>query len=395
MRLRNLRYDGGCSPALFAGLITAGLWLAAPAALAQGDPRAIAGDYQAKARKYLQAHRAFEQEATAYWDAISAKRRVRNAKRRSHEAVQLDDYVLTQPPVYRGPPRPVDPNAPDRLPPPGTSRPYIPVAADFLKNAAEQFGFVPQRPDSEIAFKRAYAQAASSVGLTAEQVVGIYAFETGGNGTYDMQAGLARSRPNSRAISPAVGYNQLLSTNTVGLLAEFGDHFVAVLRRKAATTSGGERRAMDRKIEAVQRMIAYSRSVPFSWSQHDKLAKTTPGGIGIHAAILDRDLGPLLQVQKLLNSVKFARSKGYRGSLTAAELELMNFTGDGNGIDMIMMPPALRQRVPTANFFQQAGYERNPVARRTGVVSVLVESIETKMNQAARAQGARDLRAAF
>jgi hypothetical protein len=59
------------------------------------------------------------------------------------------------------------------------------------------------------------------------------------------------------------------------------------------------------------------------------------------------------------------------------------------------MPPALRQRVPTANFFQQAGYERNPVARRTGVVSVLVESIETKMNQAAQAQGARDLRAAF
>jgi hypothetical protein len=240
-------------------------------ALAQGEPRATAGDYQTKARQYLQAHRAFEQEATAYWDAISDKRRVRNAKRRNNEAVQLDDYVLTQPPVYRGPPRPVDPNAPDRLPPvPGTSRPYIPVAADFLKNAAEQFGFVPQRPDSEIAFKQAYAQAASSVGLTAEQVVGIYAFETGGNGTYDMQAGLSPSRPGSRAISPAVGYNQLLSTNSVGLLAEFGDQFVAALRRKAAAASGDERRAMDRKIEAVLRMIAYSRSVPYSWSENGR-----------------------------------------------------------------------------------------------------------------------------
>jgi len=47
-------------------------------------------------------------------------------------------------------------------------------------------------------------------------------------------------------------------------------------------------------------------------------------------------------------------------------------TGDGNGIDMIMMPSALRARVPTSNFFQQSGYERNPVARRTGVVAGLI-----------------------
>ena len=46
----------------------------------------------------------------------------------------------------------------------------------------------------------------------------------------------------------------------------------------------------------------------------------------------------------------------------------MNLTGDGNGIDMVTMPQALRERVPTANFFQQSGYERNPVARRTATV---------------------------
>jgi hypothetical protein len=131
------------------------------------------------------------------------------------------------------------------------------------------------------------------------------------------------------------------------------------------------------------------------WSAHDKMAKTTPEGFGIHAAVLDRDLGPLLQTQKLLTSVQFARSKGYKAPLTAAELELMNFTGDGNGIDMVMMPPALRQRVPTANFFQQQGYERNPIARRTGTVAALFASIEAKMDQASQLPGARDLAAAF
>jgi hypothetical protein len=55
----------------------------------------------------------------------------------------------------------------------------------------------------------------------------------------------------------------------------------------------------------------------------------------------------------------------------------------------------LRTRVPTANFFQQQGYERNPVARRTGVVANLIADIEDKMNRGVQAQGARDLAAAF
>ena len=115
----------------------------------------------------------------------------------------------------------------------------------------------------------------------------------------------------------------------------------------------------------------------------------------MHAVVLDRDIGPLLQVQKLINSVRFARSKHHAAPLSAAELELMNLTGDGNGIDMIMMPSALRARVPTANFFQRSGYERNPVARRTGVVAGLIADIEGKMMRAAQAPGARDLAAAF
>ena len=370
--------------------LAAGLLLMAPPARAQGMPSAALADYQAKLAQYLQARQAYAAVADIYWNAVIEKRHVRNAKRRDHIAIELTDYVLTQPPVYAGPPRPINPAAPGPEP---SEQPPIPVIADFLKAAAEQYDFVPQRPPSELDFKRAYAKAAATAGLTREQIIGVYAFETGGNGTYDMQAGVSATRP--RAISPAIGYNQLLSTNSVSILAEHGGRVLAAVRQKAKALAGDAKLAMERKIEALKRMIAFSRSVPDSWNEHDRLAKTTVGGMGIHATILDIDIGPLLQVQKLLDSVRFARAKGYSAPLTPAELELMNLTGDGNGFDMVTMPQVMRERVPTANFFQQSGYERNPVARRTGVVAGLIADIEGKMNRAALAPGARDLAAAF
>jgi len=373
--------------------LAASLLSATSAVHAQGVPPAVAiADYQARLTQYQAARSAYEADATAYWSSVAEKRRARNVKRRDHLAVGLDDYVLSQPPVYAGLPRPVDPQAP--VPPP-PERPEIPVVTDFLKNAAEQFGFVPDRPPTDLDFKRAYAKAALAAGLTRDQIVGVYAFETGGNGAYDSQAGLVPYRPGARAISPAVGYNQLLSTNTVSLLAKDGNRYLLALQQKAKGLSGTTKVALERKIEALKRMIAYSRSVPNRWSEHDRLAKTTLGGFGIHAAVLDIDLGPMLQVQKLTDSVRFARAKGYTAPLTAAELELMNLTGDGNGFDMVTMPQAMRTRVPTANFFEQQGYERNPVARRTGVVANLIADIETKMKHAVQAQGARDLAAAF
>ena len=56
--------------------------------------------------------------------------------------------------------------------------------------------------------------------------------------------------------------------------------------------------------------------------------------------MLDIDIGPLLQVQKLVDSLRFARAKGYTAPLAAAELEVMNLTGDGNGFDIVTMPHA-------------------------------------------------------
>jgi len=382
-------------------LLAAALLGMGPASLAQDATgvaeapvvRVAAKSHWAKVERYIRARQAYEEKADAYWQSIAEMRRARFAKRRNGEPVGLDDYVLDQPPVYSGPPRP-----PGYLPPrrdPTRPRLPIPVVADFLQAAAEQFHFVPQRPKDEAEFKQAYAKVVVAAGLTKDQAVRIYAFETGGNGTYDVQAGLTSRHKNARPISPALGYNQLLSTNTVGLLAEHGDDFIKTLQASAAQSNGLHRMAMERKLVALRRMIAFSRTVPNRWSDHDRLAKTTRGGMGVHAAVLDRDIGPLLQTQKLLNSVLFAHMKGYKTPLTAVELELMNFTGDGNGFDMVLMPQQLRERVPTANFFQRGGYGRNPIAHRTGTVAALFAAIESKMDRASQAQGARALAEAF
>ena len=363
-------------------------------AMAQAaSPQAIA-EYRRKLREYQEARAAFEQEASAYWSSIAEKRRGRNAKRRDRLPIVLDDYVLTQPPVYSGPKRPVDPQPspePEEKP---RERKAIPLVADLLKAAAEHFQFAPQRPASEVDFKRAYARVASAAGLTREQAVRVYSFETGGSGNHDMQSGLSASRPGSRAISTAIGYNQLLTTNSVELLAEQGHEFVKALTERAAPLSGAPRQAMDRKIAVLKRMVAYARSVPDEWAQHEKLGDT-PQGWALHAMVLDIDVGPLLQTHKLLTSVIFARAKGYSRALSAAELEMMNLTGDGTGLDMVTMPQPMREQVPTSNFFQRGGYERNPVAIRNNTVAKLLDVTDRRMDSNSNLPGAKDLAAAF
>src|SRR5260221_8789980 len=178
-------------------------------AMAQAaSPQAIA-DYRRKLKEYLEARAAFDQEADAYWNSIAEKRRGRNAKRRERQTITLDDYVLTQPPVYAGPRRPVNPSPEAVEPREPRERKRIPVVADLLKAAAEHFQFAPQRPAGELAVKRAYARVASAAGLNREQAVRVYSFGTGGNGNLHMQPGLSASRAGSLPRSTSVGFEPL------------------------------------------------------------------------------------------------------------------------------------------------------------------------------------------
>jgi hypothetical protein len=351
-----------------------------------------AEDYRQKLEEYTRAREQYEGERAAYWTAVAEKHRLRLSKRRDNQEIALDDYVLTQPPVYRGPPKPVDPSAPvpeKALPPPS-----LPVVEDFLNAAKAQFDFEPQRPQTELEYKRAYAAAAGAAGLTKEQVVRIYAFEASGNGGYDVQAGLESPAPGARPVSTALGYNQLLNASTIELMARHGDRLLASLGAKADGLAGPRRAALDSKLAVLQRMVDISRAVPDSWSEYQKLAKT-PAGRGLHAANLDIDIGPLLQVQALVASVAYARQHGLTGSLSAAELEMLNLTGDDNGFDMITMRTELRDRVPTSNFFEMDGYDANPIASRHSVVAELIAATNAVMDREARLQGALDLAAVF
>jgi hypothetical protein len=347
-------------------------------------------EYRRKLAEYQAARAAFDAEAGAYWSEVSEKRRTRNAKRRSGQRVTLDDYVLEHPPLYNGPKKPVNPEpgeTPDRPP-----RKPIPVVADFLRAAQELYQFTPQRPSSEVEFKRAYARYALACGLTREQAVRVYAFETGGTGSHDVQAGIEHG--GKRAISTAMGYNQLLTTNSVELLAEQGHELIRALSEKVARNSGPARQSLEHKLAVLKKMVAHAKSVPDTWSEHEKIGNT-PQGWAMHAMVLDIDVGPMLQTHKLLTSVLFARAKGYTRPLTAAELEMMNLTGDGTGLDMVTMPQGMREQVPTSNFFQRSGYERNPVAIRHNTVAKLLAVTDERMDSNSSKAGARELAAAF
>ena len=117
-------------------------------------------EYLVRLAEYDAARAAYQVRAAPYWAAVKAKRASRTSKRRAHREITLDDYVLTQPPEYTGPKKPINPTS--------TAR-EVPVVADYLQHAAQQFDFAPEKPASEIDFKRAYARVAAAAGLTRDQ----------------------------------------------------------------------------------------------------------------------------------------------------------------------------------------------------------------------------------
>jgi hypothetical protein len=381
---------------LLAGLLLAGALLCVQSASGQsdqiigapGNPAAME-QYRRALDAYNVAHDRYAAVSNAYWLSITEKRKLRNSKRAAGEALVIDDYVLDQPPVYTGPPKPRNPLKPET---PGR-RTAVPVVADFVAAAQQQFNFVPRMPQNDIEFKQVYAEVAQAAGLTKDQVVRIYSFEATGNGSYDVEAGLEYNK-HARAITTALGYNQLLATNSVEIVAEKGSQFIDEFRTEASTLANGQRQALESKIEVLRKMVAFARSVPDDWNQHEILANTEKG-LGVHALNLDIDVGPLLQTQKLLDSIVFARRKGVTRTLTAAELEMMNLTGDGNGFDIVTMPQQWREQVPTSNFFRPIGYFDNPVAQRNNVVAKLIAATDVRMDEETKKQGAKDLAAAL
>ena len=175
-------------------------------------------EYRRKLAEYQQIRGAFDAEAGAYWSQVSEKRKGRNAKRRSGQQITLDDYVLDQPPVYNGPKRPVNPE-PEETPERPARKP-LPVVADLLRAAQDLYQFTPQRPTSEVEFKRAYARYALASGLTREQAVRVYSFETGGTGNYDVQAGIEhggkRADLDRDGLQPAAHHQQRRAAGRAG-----------------------------------------------------------------------------------------------------------------------------------------------------------------------------------
>ncbi len=385
--MKGTRFDSPARAAALALLVCTAVPLAPTAAWPQAIPSELAEKLTPAQQKvyadYRRARDLFERRHRHYWQRIEAKRDARRAKRLMGLAYTPDDYIAEQPPKYAGPELPPDiARILAQLKPPVPDEP-LPTVADFLEHARTIYGFVPT-PATEVEFKRSYAREALAVGLTKEQVVRIYALETGGQGTYDMQSGFNPATGRGRAISSALGYAQLLHANSTSELVKHGEGFARRLLAMAAARGTDPQRAEALRIKAgiLRRMLKAARSIPNEWSHHVRFANT-PAGLGIHALNLDADVGPWLQVLKLKGLKEDAERAG-RASLASAEIELMNLAGPRTGLEM-MMPVA--QNMPTANFFSEGGYYRNSIVRDK-TAAELLKALDERMEANIRKPGA-------
>jgi len=338
------------------------------------------------------ARSAFEAEYDAYWAAVNGRRDERKRKRAAGQPYAVRDYVLTQPPKYTGPALPdaIAKILADETPPPPER--LLPMLGDFLQAARDVYNFMPEVTTEED-FKRRYAAEALAIGLTKDQVVKVYALETGGMGTYDMQAGIHPQKRTGKAISSALGYAQLLHANSVSELVKHGEGFIRRLDTMAATEKGGPPWRPDSlraKAAVVRAMLKDARGVPNEWSDHVRFGSTQKG-LAIHALNLDADIGPWLQVIKLKGLKEAAATEAGRTQLSGPEIELMNLAGPRTGLEMLT---PVGQGVPTTNFFSRQGYERNTVVRERTAAELLVE-LGKRMEDGLQRPGAIEFAAAF
>lgn len=383
-------------------LALAGLLFAAASAPAAASPspedfaRTLSGKERQAFEDYLSAQALHDFKMDAYWREVSDKLALRRGKRARKQTLTLNDYVRSFPPEYTGPQLPAslekrwkafrDRGAPSK--PPSTTT--LPTVDDYLAMAKAVYGFTPERV-SEREFKRRYAREALASGLTPDQVVRVYALETGGLGTADMVAGIHPIRKTGTPISTAIGYAQLLVANTTDELVKYGPGFLERLKRMASEPGIGEarRRALHDKHNKLAAMVKAARSIPHKWSHHQAFSRTRKGR-AIHAINIDGDIGPWLQVVKLKGLKKMAANAG-RTKLTGAEIELMNLAGPGTGLEM-MQPAGLK--VPTSNFFARAAYYRNTIVRGKTSAELLV-ALDDRMEKNMKNSGAVEFAEVF
>lgn len=377
-----------------AGLVSLALLLAPAAAASQTTAVELAAKLSPAQRQiyedYRRAREAFEAKLRAYWTRVDAKRDARRAKHMLAQALSADDYVPEQPPKYAGPELPAEiAKIIGEVLPPVPARP-LPDVNDFLAAAKAHYGFVPT-PTTELDFKRRYAREALAAGLSKDQVLRIYALETGGQGTHDMQSGINPVTKQGRPISSALGYAQLLNGNSVSELVKHGTSFQQRLLKMAAEPGLPPARvaALREKAAVLRRMLRAARSVPNEWAAHVRLGGTV-SGLGIHALNLDADVGPWLQVLKLKGLKEAAETAG-RGQLSGAEIELMNLAGPRTGLEM--MTP-LGRTMPTANFFSEGGYYRNTIVREKTAAELLA-ALEQRMEANLKKPGAVEFAQVF
>lgn len=347
-------------------------------------------------RTWRAAKRDFDQKLDAYWDEVDAKRQARKQKRAAKATFTRDDYVMKQPPTYAGPKlapalaKKYETFLAEQEKADPQPRKELETVADYLAAAKSVYDFVPERlPEKE--FKRRYAMEAHRLGVSKDQVVRIYALETGGIGTYDMQAGIHPIKKTGRAISSALGYAQLLDANSVNELHKSGADFLKRLNASAKLPGLAAERAaaLSRKIGCVKKMYANVRAQPFEWSAQQVYAKT-PAGMGVHALNIDGDIGPMLQAVKL-RGLRDVAEKAGRASLSGGEMELMNLAGPATGLEM--MDPA-GAKAPTTNFFARRSYYVNKMVIGLTGEGLLAE-LNRRMDEAVKTPGSIEFAAAF
>ena len=329
-----------------------------------------------------------------YWRKVDSKRNTRRKKKRARRALTDRDYVSSFPPKYNGPALPKGLLAKWRKfrakgAAPPKKRTSLPGIADYLASAKRHYNFAPERI-SEREFKRRYALEALRFGLSKDQVVRVFALETGGNGTADMQAGIHPISKRGRPISSALGYAQLLAANSINVMAKHGPKFVARLERMLRRERVPQRRrAIAEKLNALRAMLRTAKSIPYKWSRQRALARTSRGR-GLHPLNIDGDIGPWMQVIKLADIKKLAARKG-KPNIASAELELMNLAGPGTGLEMMRQAGIDK---PTTNFFSRRGYYRNSIVR--GQTSAgLIKALAKRMDQNMKKKGSQEFLAVF